>query len=409
MSVEEVIAKYPCKELSIEITERCDQRCIHCSSEATEKGWENELTTNEIKMLIRKAKEFLGTEVISLSGGDPILHKDFVNIVEFIDEMKLNVLIYSSGGLFLDELSRKLEVDLAPFTFIKELFKIIPIMKKPGNKMIYSLEGGNKFTHEFITRRSGSWACTEKSILETVAMKIYTEVHTCPMTVNMFELIKMYDMLRGWGVNRWSFLRLVPQGRCSEVNYLITDNDEFYSLAGILASLKIRSKEDDKMEIRIGDPLNFFDCMAEYKDAVMPMTSCSAGKNRMLIRADGSAQFCAALKHSPSHDFGNVRKTDIVDLWCNSDMVKKLREFHEFKYKDINSECSVCRYLEICKGGCLSQRIAIYGSMYEGSDPLCPIMRHSDIDTLPLNCHSDWTKIYSEEKDDNRNSGNCRK
>ena len=385
MSVEEVVAKYPCKEVSIEITEKCDQRCIHCSSEATKEGWKDELTTDEIFHTITQSKRYLGTEVISLSGGDPILRKDFVDIVKFIDSIGLNVLVYSSGGQFLSDEDRKMEVDLCDFTLTKQFDEIVNILRSDGNKMIYSLEGGNRFSHEFITRRSGSWGCTNEAIRNTIRRGIFTEVHTCPMTTNMYEFEDMYKMLSRIGVNRWSFLRLVPQGRCSQVDYLITNPDEFRKLVTILARLKSQSFEDEKMEIRIGDPLNFFDCITEYKDRVMPMTSCSAGKNRMLIRADGSAQFCAALKHSPNHDFGNIRKTDIVDLWCNSIMVKKLRAFHEFDYKVIGGECSACKHLEICKGGCLSQRIAAYGNMYEGPDPLCPVMNHSKISFLPLN------------------------
>jgi len=299
-----------------------------------------------------------------------------------------------------------MEVDLCDFSFTKEFGAIVNILRKKGNKMIYSLEGGNKFTHEFVTRRSGSWACVNEAMRNTIRRGIYTEIHTCPMTINMYEFEDMYRMLYRIGVNRWSFLRLVPQGRCSKVDYLITSPDEFRKLVAILATLKSQSNDDNKMEIRIGDPLNFFDCTIEYEDIVMPMTSCSAGKNRMLIRADGSAQFCAALKHSPNHDFGNIRKTDIVDLWCNSNMVKKLRHFHEIGYKDINGDCSVCKHLEICKGGCLSQRIAAYGSMNEGHDPLCPIINHSKFSSLSMgNFHAN----ISEGKNDNRNNGNGRK
>ena len=147
MSVEEVVAKYPCEEISIEITEKCDQRCIHCSSEATKEGSKDELTTDEIFQIIVRAKEHLGTKVISLSGGDPILRKDFVDIVNFIDKQGLNVLVYSSCGQFLNEEDRKMEVDLCDFTLTKEFGDIVEILRKDGNKMIYSLEGGNRFTH----------------------------------------------------------------------------------------------------------------------------------------------------------------------------------------------------------------------------------------------------------------------
>jgi AdoMet-dependent heme synthase len=261
--IDAVVSKYPCEEVSIEITERCDMKCIHCSSEATKEGWKNELSFVEIESIIHAAKNKLGTKVISLSGGDPIIREDFVDIVKMVDELDLNVLVYSSGGLFPDSEMRMMEHNLMPFHMSKQYEDIKNIMRKKGNKMIYSLEGGNQFTHEFVTRRHGSWACTKDSIMKTAMDNIYTEVHTCPMTVNLNELSNMYEILIQLGVDRWSFLRLVPQGRCSEYDWLITDEREFKHLLKILAALMVKSKLDSrtKMDIRIGDPLNFYACM----------------------------------------------------------------------------------------------------------------------------------------------------
>jgi radical SAM protein with 4Fe4S-binding SPASM domain len=249
---------------------------------------------------------------------------------------------------------------------------------KDGNKLIFSIEGGNRFSHEFITRVMQSWDCTIDSITHSVMAGIFTEIHTCPMTTNMYELDNIYNLLCGLGVNRWSLLRLVPQGRCSRVKYLITDKHEFKEMLGIIERiyeymLDKQSRNEFATDIRIGDPLNFYGTMAgEGKEPIMQMTTCSAAKNRILIRANGETQFCAALKHSPEYDYGNLRETDLVDLWVDSEMANKLREFHEGGYRKIEGRCQICPHLDICRGGCLSQRIATYGDMYRGPDPLCP-------------------------------------
>lgn len=381
----EVVEKYPCKEISIEVTEECHQKCIHCSSEAGDK-WDNELAFHEIEQIIRMGKEFLGTEVVSLSGGDPTLRSDIVELVNLIvNDLKLNVLIYSSGVVLEPGHCEKVDGGYKGSTDARiplsctELFQqITKIMHSDdeNNKMIYSLEGGNVFSHEFITRVQDSWNCLWQTIRDTLEEGIYTEIHTCPMTTNMNELEEMYDLLCKESVNRWSLLRLVPQGRASKADYLLTDQYEFRRLIGIIEKILFKQNElkaegEFATEVRVGDPLNFFGCICGDDNPIIPMTTCNAAKNRLLIRANGETQFCAALKHSPHYDYGNVRKTNIVDLWCLSEMAQALRMFHESGYKNI-SWCEDCKNIEICKGGCLSQRIALYGDMMVGPDPLCP-------------------------------------
>ena len=361
--IEEVVKKYPCEEISIEITEECKCRCIHCSSEAGN-AWNNELSTGEIRELIKLGKEHLGTKVISLSGGDPVLRKDFVDIVKFIDSLGLNVLVYSSG----------IADDMNPFIHTEKYSSIIEIMRKTGNKIIYSLEGGNRFSHEFITRVAGSWDIVTDCIRVTVISGVYCEVHTCPMTTNMYELMDMYNVIASLGAARWSLLRIVPQGRCSEVRYLIPNKAEFRVILNAIGDVMEDANDREKSgeyapEIRVGDPLNFYGCI--YEKPIMPMTSCSAAKDRILIRANGETQFCAALKHSTNHNYGNCRDTNLVDLWVDSEMANMLREFHEGGYKKIQGSCSTCKNLGQCRGGCVSQRIATHGDINIGPDPLC--------------------------------------
>jgi len=369
--LKKVVEKYPCKEISIEITEECSMRCIHCSSDAG-KAWDNELSFDEIKEVIRLGKEYLGTEVVSLSGGDPILAKYFVPLVEFIvKEMKLKVLVYSSGSLVAPDGDILSFTETFPYKYIQDS------LQKDGCKMIYSIEGGNRFSHEFITRIKGSWDSLWKSVMTSINDDIFTELHTCPMTTNMYELCNLYESLCDAKVDRWSLLRLVPQGRCSNSRYLLTDREEFNELINIIHKIllneRVKKAEGEyATEVRVGDPLNFYGCWDAQP--IIPMTTCNAGKNRILIRANGETQFCAALKIDPKYDYGNVRETNIVDLWCNSSRVKMLREFHEGGYKKMMGVCGACKNLEICKGGCLSQRLKVYDNMLMGPDPLCPFV-----------------------------------
>jgi len=161
---------------------------------------------------------------------------------------------------------------------------------------------------------------------------------------------------------------LVPQGRCPD--YLITSKMQFFELQKIMVELYDKYFDgfsDCDIDVRVGDPANF---MFLLDESILNHT-CSAAKDRILIRSNGEAQFCAALKHSPEYDYGNIREHNLAWMWEESPMAKKLREFHEWGWKNMKGRCSKCDYLNICKGGCLSQRIYKYKDMYWGPDPLC--------------------------------------
>lgn len=68
-------------EITIEVTQQCPNRCIYCSSlsdlEKTER-----LDLETICKVVDDAKE-LGAKSVSLSGGEPFLREDIVEIVKY--------------------------------------------------------------------------------------------------------------------------------------------------------------------------------------------------------------------------------------------------------------------------------------------------------------------------------------
>ena len=70
----------PPKYLILEITNRCNLNCIHCSVRANER-LDDELTTAEWKNLITDLAE-MGVEAVGLSGGEPLLREDVFDLAE---------------------------------------------------------------------------------------------------------------------------------------------------------------------------------------------------------------------------------------------------------------------------------------------------------------------------------------
>jgi MoaA/NifB/PqqE/SkfB family radical SAM enzyme len=71
----------------MDITWRCNERCVHCYLDHEDKG---EMTTEEIKDTIRQLAAS-GTFFLSISGGEPLLRRDCFEILEYARALRFNV------------------------------------------------------------------------------------------------------------------------------------------------------------------------------------------------------------------------------------------------------------------------------------------------------------------------------
>lgn len=76
------------KEISFEIIRRCPNNCLHCSSYSTDKC--TEIIPVELFKKVVKGAKRLGAQTISFSGGEPFLHPDIVEMIDFVHSLGLN-------------------------------------------------------------------------------------------------------------------------------------------------------------------------------------------------------------------------------------------------------------------------------------------------------------------------------
>jgi radical SAM protein with 4Fe4S-binding SPASM domain len=127
--------------LDIELTERCNNDCVHCSvnrpagdREAREREWGAE----SWKKLLDEAAA-LGCLVVRLTGGEPLLRDDFEEIYIHARRLGLRVMIFTNATLVTPGLARLLE-DMPPLEAVE-----------------VSVYGMKKETYEAVTRAPGSF------------------------------------------------------------------------------------------------------------------------------------------------------------------------------------------------------------------------------------------------------------
>ena len=94
-------------QLDIELTERCNNDCIHCCINlpmADSAALEKELDTAEVERILEEAAS-LGALEVRFTGGEPLLRPDFEELYLFARRLGLKVLLFTNGRLITPRLA----------------------------------------------------------------------------------------------------------------------------------------------------------------------------------------------------------------------------------------------------------------------------------------------------------------
>jgi len=96
-------------KLRISLSEVCNMACTYCvTSLSDHKRSPDELNSDQILYLVRLLKEHAGIEKIRLTGGEPLLHPEIVNIVSGISKMGIKSIGLTSNGQLLARKAKSL-------------------------------------------------------------------------------------------------------------------------------------------------------------------------------------------------------------------------------------------------------------------------------------------------------------
>ena len=84
--------------ISYAVTKKCNLKCKHCYSDATEEQAYDELSTEESKRLL-DGIAIWGIKHLIFDGGEPLYRDDFFDIAKYGSNKGLKVVIGSNGTL----------------------------------------------------------------------------------------------------------------------------------------------------------------------------------------------------------------------------------------------------------------------------------------------------------------------
>lgn len=310
-------------EITIEVTQQCSNRCIYCSS-FSDFERRNSLDINTIKSAIVDAKS-LGAKSVSISGGEPFLRPDIIEIVNYVRMQSLKVLIYSSGIIYKDGEYQSISCSL------------IQAIKEKIDKLIFNYETTDAELYANVMgTKPENLSLLEVSMKNAINLGVPVEAHLVPMHCNYREIPTILDRLYSIGVSNVSLLRLVPQGRAIEnrqqVELDLTEEKE-------LRQILIECKQKYEGKLRLGLPFS------------SKRTVCGTGVGKLTIRYDGFVFPCEAFKDGMM-EIGqnivpeNVKNRSLIEIYYASAYLKKVRDGQNL-FPD--SEVSEFCYGQFCR------------------------------------------------------------
>ena len=129
-------------QLDFELTERCNNNCIHCCINLRENDADakrRELTTAQVRDILKQAAD-LGFRQVRFTGGEPLLRHDFEELYLFTRRLGLKALLYTNARLITPSMA--------------DLFARIP----PLTEIEVTVYGMHQKSYEAVTRSPGSFA-----------------------------------------------------------------------------------------------------------------------------------------------------------------------------------------------------------------------------------------------------------
>lgn len=336
-----------------EVTQACELACEHCRADAMPGRHPEELSTAEGKALLDDARRFGEGQLVVLSGGDPMIRPDLVELVAYGTDIGLTMTLTPSGtdSLTADSIAALADAGLS--------------------RMAVSLDGATADSHDSFRGESGSFEATLQAARTAKSMGLPLQVNTTVCADTVDELPAIADRVADLGAVLWSVFFLVPVGRGR-----ILDAVDPARAEAVMEWLHDR-RETAPFGIKTTEAPHYRRVGLQRDENDRP-----AGTKRRagIVAGDGFAFVSHTGDIYPSGFLpkaaGDVRTDDIVDVYRNADLFESLRDRSQ-----LTGKCGVCEYRHVC-GGSRSRAFATTGDPL-ASDPLCgyePAEWDGDID-----------------------------
>jgi AdoMet-dependent heme synthase len=288
----------------LDLTYRCNEQCVHCYLDHDDHG---EMTTVEIKHLLKEMAE-AGVFILTFSGGEIFLRKDFFEILECARSLTFCIKLKTNAVLIREAQAARLR-DLGVASIQISIYSHRPEV------------------HDAITKVPGSLRRSINAIRFLKSQGLKVILANVLMTENMQDYHGVRALADELGAEYTLDPTITPK----------MDGDR--SILDLNAG-QSALRELFRDELFVGNAEEF--CMSPPAPTEDSMDSlpCSAGHTACYVSPYGEFYPCVQFPLS----CGNVRQQRFIDIWHNSEQLKEVRSI---RLRDMSS-CSQCAHGSTC-------------------------------------------------------------
>lgn len=309
----------------VHVTNRCNLNCAGCYSYDRTRNCKDALSLEKMKDILNQLRE-AGVQMITISGGEPMIRTDIADIVRYArcecGFEKINLI--TNGTLMIRD--RFLEV------------------KEYIDDLAVSVDGYDEENPTFL-RDEGIFQTIMTSVTAFKEMGFNVSILPTLHRQNINNMEKYFELSKRLGVGISFSLMTCPSDL---VEYIPTE-EQLYKLS------KYFDGSNDTLSARV-------ETMEDFN--IVVRKSCGAGKNIISVGADGSVYPCHMM-HQAEVVIGDLRGSSLAEILDRSEPMPPV---------EVVNNCSECEYRNLCGGGCKARALLVNDSLRE-CDPYCEMFR----------------------------------
>ena len=324
------------------ITGKCNYNCLHCFNAADNSPLMAEFSLEEAERLLDDAMA-CGINAFTITGGEPMCHKDFLPIMEGIYRRGMYVEELNTNGFYITQ-------------------EVLDRMKEIGCDPLMKISFDGVGHHDWLRNRKGA----EEDALRAISLciqngfrvKAQTNVHR----KNVDSMLATARLLDEMGVHEMRIIRTTEAPRWNANSEGSTLGlDEYFDR--MLEFSRAYTAEEHNMVI---DVWQFIVLRPHSKSYSLRPVSCRAGDFRLsrpvcrgnramiAVSANGNVFPCMQMSgyyESKNDVLGNVKETGLRPiLQVGRYLAEVCATVGDLAAA--NAECNACPYFKYCTGGC---------------------------------------------------------
>ncbi len=332
--------------LIAELSYQCPLHCPYCSNplDIGAEKYRRELETEDWIRTFRQARA-LGVLQLALTGGEPMLRDDLVELCEASRDAGLYSSLITAGTLFTRERAEAL--------------------KSAGlDHVQISIQSPNAEENDRIAKN--------RSFGKKIAAARLAKELDFPLTINcvlhrhnLDRIADLLDLALDLGAQRLELANTQYYG------WAVTNQEALLPSA---EQLRRAEEAVQRFRERVGPKVDVLWVLPDIYENLPKPCMGGWGRTAMVVAPNGDVLPCQAASTIPGLEFANVREHPLEWIWSNSDA------FARFRGTDWMKEpCRTCPLgrQEVDWGGCRCQALRLTGDA-AATDPVCRFSAHHD-------------------------------